>query len=604
MPKRETPSPLRRIAIYTKPHLLTLVASGVLRLTNVGLGIVLLGLAGHYVGGAVADGLVVTTRQWALLVGLGVAKAVARYLEQVTGHVGAFRILDTLRGRIYEWFAGRPAALRASSDSGDIVSRAMADVELVEVYFAHTLVPVAVAVPVVVTLSIVAGSAAGVATGIALGAALAAAGFLVPLVWQRLNGTLAAGSRAASGRLSAEVSETLGGLTDIVTAGAEERWGERLARCGETLAETNARLARRNALKDIAVDLLLISALFIVGLGALGAEAPVATVWALTCAVAGSFGAVLAVSRAVDDLPRSEAAAARVLEVAGATPAIQESARPRHDSLPAPLDIALQNVTIDFGEGRGLRELNLALPQGTHLFVAGRSGAGKSTLARLALGLERPDDGQVLLGGEPLPAYRETELRTALSASLQRSGLVRGTVLENVALGSRRGLGREDGLPTDLTPDERGMVDDVTGFARLCEDLSLGEDTFVGGAHEELSGGQQRRVAIARMVARNPSIVVLDEAFVGLDHAAASDLRREVLSWARSERRTVVEISHELELAFEADRVIVIEDGLVVEDGTPEILMTAGGAFATLVRERRNVSNAEGDPQGSEKEVT
>ena len=566
----ETSSPLRRIAAYTRPHLLMLAASGFLRLTNVGLGIVLLGLAGRYVGDAVAEGLTVTTRQWVLFIGLGSAKAVARYLEQVTGHVGAFRVLDTLRGRIYEWFAHRTAALRATSDSGDIVSRAMADVELVEVFFAHTLVPVVVAVPVVVSLSIVVGSVAGAATGIALGATLVGAGFVVPLVWQRLNGRLATASRAASGQLSAEVSETLAGLTDIVTAGAEDRWQERIALHGDAVAQTNARLARRNALKDITVDLLLMSTLFIVALGVAIAGAPSPTAWAMTCAVAGSFGVVLAISRAVDDLPRSAAAAARILDVAEGTESIRQSSGPQRESVRASVDIVLQNVTIDFGGKRGLRGVDLAVSQGTHLFVAGRSGSGKSTLARLMLGLERPDGGRVLLAGEPLEAYSHAALRTSISASMQRAGLVRGSVLNNVALGSRRGLGSAEELPADLTPAERRMADDVGGFARLCEDLSLGENTFVGGTHEELSGGQRRRVAIARMLVRNPAIIVLDEAFTGLDRAAAHDLRTAVLSWARHERRTVIEISHELTHAFDADRIIVIEDGLVVDDGTPE----------------------------------
>ncbi|MFW5835961.1 MAG: ATP-binding cassette domain-containing protein, partial [bacterium] len=328
-----------------------------------------------------------------------------------------------------------------------------------------------------------------------------------------------------------------------------------------------------------------------------------ATVWALTCAVAGSFGVILAISRAVDDLPRSAAAAARILEIAGATDSADEWPESRYESLPASLDIVLRNVSVDFGRGGGLRGVDLTVAQGTHLFVAGRSGVGKSTLARLVLGLERPDSGRVLLGRTSLEAYRETELRSVLSAAMQRAGLVRGSVLENVAVGSRRGLGRDDDLPKRLTSAERRVADGVAGFARLCEDLSLGEETRVGGAHEELSGGQQRRVAIARMVVRDPSIVVLDEAFAGLDNAGARDLRDAVVSWARREGRTVIEISHELEHAFDADRVIVIEEGRVVEDGTPESLVNGDGVFAALINERLDASLAGDDLRSGETEL-
>lgn len=581
----EAPGALGTIADYTRPHLLMLAASGFLRLVNVCVGVTLLGLAGGYVGGVIADGLTVTVRQWALFVSLGVTKALARYLEQVTGHVAAFRILDTLRGQIYEWFSGRTTRHRAASTSGDIVSRAMADVELVEVFFAHTLVPVVVAVPVIFALSGFVAWIAGAATGVALGVLLVAAGLLVPLVSQRLNSGLAEANRAASGRLSADVAESLAGLTDIVTSGAQDTWVRRISARDEALSESNAGLALRNAVREMTVDLLLVAALFIVTLGAVEAGAPVTVVWAMTCAVAGSFGVVLAINRAIDDLPRSAAAAARILEIEYTPESTFETPGPDRAPSPASLDVAFTNVTIDFGKSRGLRTVSLVVPHGTHLFIAGRSGAGKSTLARLVLGLERPDYGKVLLGGEPLETLDPSALRTLVSGSMQRAGLVRGTVLANVAIGSRRGLGQDDALPTDLTAAEQSRANSVAGFADLCENLSRGEGTIIGGTHEELSGGQQRRLAIARMVTRDPSIVVLDEAFVGLDRVSAHDLRNSVLSWARRERRTIIEVSHELEYAFEADRVVVIHDGLVVEDGPPESLMKQQGVFATMAGE-------------------
>lgn len=584
MSDRTGRSPLRQIAVYTRPHVLTLLASGLLRLVNVGVGIALLGLAGYFVATAIVEDVTVTTRQWMIFIGLGGAKALARYLEQVTGHAAAFRILDELRGRMYEWFAGRTATLRSASDSGDIVARAMADVELVEVYFAHTLAPVGVAVPVIAALSVAVGSIAGATTGIAVGAGLVLAGFGVPLAWQRLNARPAAANRSASGTLSAEVTEALAGLTDILTAGAEARWEARITSAGDAVAGANAQLVRRNAIKDIVVDVVLLSTLLVVALGAARADASIATVWAITCAVAGSFGAVLAISRAVDDLPRSAAAAARILEVAGDPVSVVSSPVPPSNTAPASHDIVFRDVTIAFGHDRGLHRADLSVPAGSHVFVAGRSGAGKSTFARLVLGLDRPDDGEVLIGGAPVGLLSDPALRTLTSAAMQRPGLVRGTVLENVAIGSRAGLD-DDALPPGLTPAEHAIADDVAGLARLCEDLSLGENTVVGGAHEELSGGQQRRLAIARMIVRDPSIVVLDEAFVGLDPDSASGLRRAVLGWARRSGRTVIEISHELSLAREAERVLVIEHGAVVEDGSPDSLIAQRGAFAALLGE-------------------
>ena len=382
-----TAGPLFRISSYTRPHLLTLAASALLRFVNTGLGIALLGLAGYYVARAIDAGIVPGPQEWIIFVVLGVLKAVARYLEQVSGHVAAFRILDTLRGRIYEWFAVSPGAGRSAepAGSGDIVSRAMGDVELVEVYFAHTLAPVAVSVPIIILLSVGTGLVAGPATALGLAGLLVLAGYVLPVFWQRLNSTLARNSRNAVGILSGQVTETLAGLTDIVTSGADQRWARKLTSHTSAVSDANSRLIRRNAFKDISVDIALVSALFVVGIGSIDARASAAELWGLVCAVAGSFGVVLAISRAVDDLPRSAAAAARILELerevaagdlspraepaahAGAESGAALAERSGRGTEPdarsrASRGIVCEGIALRYGVDRGLQELDLHIP--------------------------------------------------------------------------------------------------------------------------------------------------------------------------------------------------------------------------------------------------
>lgn len=570
MPKSST-APLLALSRYVKPHRTVLLGSTLLRVANLGLGVFILGLAGFFVSRAVIEGAMPVPREWIVFVAVGLVKAVARYTEQVSGHVAAFHILDTLRGELFDGFSRSDKATRAGERSGDLASRAMGDVELVEVYYAHTIAPVISALLFVSAVATFAGLFFGPGAAFALFAILGSAGIVIPALFQRLGAAAAAKARRGAGLLSADLSESLAGIQDLVASNALDRRAEALRQSGRAVARHGTGLAAQGALKDALVDALLVSSLLVVAfLGlASGRVIDPSLVWAFIAGLAGGFGAILAVSRAVDDLPKSAAAAERILSIIDTPEPLFSSSE-----APTPRDskLVVDSVEYLYGAGKGISDLSFTLDEGEHIFIAGPSGSGKSTIAALLLGLMAPQKGGMSIGGISYGDYDEEGFRRLVSAAIQEPGMLRGTVEENL----RVGLPFEDGEFDDA-------VFQVPALHELFGDLPDGKETLLGGADEQVSGGQKRRIALARLLARGPRILILDEAFSGLDYELRTKLRSNLLDWARASRRSVIEFSHELRDAARSDSVMVLDRGRVAEGGTYAELAEGRGLFASLL---------------------
>ena len=565
--------PLARLLTYVRPHRVALALSTTLRVINLGLGVVLLGLAGAHVASALLTGTYPGWSDWLLLGAVGVMKALARYGEQVIGHIAAFRILDTLRGRLFEGFASFDSDRRAMERSGDIVTRLMSDVELVEVYFAHTLAPVAAAVLFVIA----AGGASWIVGGpLAAGvivACLVCAGALLPILFERMAAARGGKVRERAGRLGARITESLAGIQDLVATGAFEDTAEIISEEGHAFARDSARISRLASLKTALVDLLLVTTLPTLALlGLASLRVPPELVWASVAGLAGGLGAILSVNRAVDDLPKVVAAASRILDVIN--PASVGSVRSELPSPAAAADrppaLIADSISFEYVSGKGLHNVSFQLAPGMHLFVTGPSGSGKSTLLALVVRLLHAQTGELRLGGIPIDSIPDQELRSLISAAPQDAGLVRGTAMENVMIGVRS---RQ--LPA--------AASDVPDLASLFEALPDGAETAVGSADEQVSGGQQRRLALARMIARDPAIIVLDEAFSGLEAGLRAEIRARTLAWARARGKSILEFSHDLDAAGDADHVIVLKHGTIVQQGSPEYVRGQDGPFRDLL---------------------
>ena len=238
-------------------------------------------------------------------------------------------------------------------------------------------------------------------------------------------------------------------------------------------------------------------------------------------------------------------------------------------------DIELDHVTFRYGaRSIALRDVSLRFRRGALTAVVGESGSGKSTIAALVQRIYVPDEGRVYIGGIDVRRLSEASIRGLVGIVPQRIDLFAGSVLENVVLG-------------DSEPDLRRALDAAraAGIAEWVERLPAGWDTELGENAVNLSGGERQRLALARALYRDPEILILDEATSSLDGHAVARVRRTMLA-RRDAGRTVIVIAHHLHLAIEADHVIVMREGAVVEQGTHADLIGRNGPYRSLWESR------------------
>jgi ATP-binding cassette subfamily B protein len=236
---------------------------------------------------------------------------------------------------------------------------------------------------------------------------------------------------------------------------------------------------------------------------------------------------------------------------------------------PAPADIRLEHVTFAYAGTPLFVDLDLNIPSGTKVGLVGHSGGGKSTLTRLLLRLMDVDSGRILIGGQDISRLRQADLRGLIAYVPQDPAMFHRTLRDNIAF-ARPGA-------TDAEIRRAAAAAHVTEFA---DALPEGFDTLVGERGVKLSGGQRQRVALARAILRDTPILLLDEATSALDSESEVLIQRAL--WQLMDRRTALVVAHRLSTVVRMDRLIVLEQGSVVEQGTHADLLELGGIYARL----------------------
>ena len=283
----------------------------------------------------------------------------------------------------------------------------------------------------------------------------------------------------------------------------------------------------------------------------------------------GLYSPVRTLARLSTVLSRTAASRERIVEVLGEPPGVSEPATPT--PCPRPVrGLDVRGLEFSYRDGpSALQGLNLTIPVGERVCVVGPSGAGKTTLLSLLLRLYDPRRGVISLDGIDLRAFSLSDLRAHLALVPQDPWIVDGTIADNIEYG-RPGATR----PEIEAAGQAALVDEFT--SRFPD----GYDTVVGESGGMLSGGQRRRIALARAMVRDASILLLDEPTSGLDAIAESQVLQAIEQ--TTEGRTAVIVSHQLRVAGIADRVVVLANGQVVEEGPPAELLAAEGHFTQM----------------------
>jgi ATP-binding cassette subfamily B protein len=512
-----------------------------------------------------------------LLIGLLVVAPLAGILhwaESWLAHDVAYRLLTDMRLAVFHKLDALAPAYLTRRRSGDLVGAATHDVELIEYFFAHTITPAFVAVLIPAAVLVALGAFGAALVLVLLPFLLYTA--LVPVLGRARIDRLGSRAREASGDLNAHVVDTVQGLAEIVAYRRVGTWGDALGAKARRFYDLRLPflrdLARQTAFQETATGL---GGLAVIAAGAWlayqgrmdAASLPLLTLLALSAFV--PLWEVAQVGRQLaDTLGASRRLSAVELEPVPVTDGPGVPAAPVRGGLA--IELADVRFTYPGRTRPALEGVSLRIRDGSTVAIVGPSGAGKTTVASLLLRFWDPQSGVIRLFGQDLREYQLDELRRRIALVAQDTYLFNDTLRANVLLA--RPDADEAALRTAL---ERAALEEL---AAAWPD---GLDTVVGERGAQLSGGQRQRVAIARAFLKDAPVLILDEATSHLDAVSEAAVRAALERLARD--RTTLVIAHRLSTVRDAEAIVVLEDGRLVEVGRHAELLARGDLYAHLV---------------------
>jgi ATP-binding cassette subfamily B protein len=509
----------------------------------------------------------------ALAIVLAVVTASRFYMMSWLGE----RVVADIRQRVFKNVLRQSPVYFETLQTGEVLSRLTSDTTVIQ-----TLVGSSISIALRSALMLVGGMAMMLVTSAWLASVMIVLLLLIVLPLWAMGRRVRKMSRASQDKVadtSAMAGEVLNAVTTVQAFVREAYEQKRFNAAVEAaFSEAKKRIAARSLLTVLTITMAFAVIVFVLWMGARQVTAGAMTIGELTqfvlyaVFIAGSIGAL---SETFGDVQRAAGAMERLVELMQDSPRLANEVQPHPPLVLGSKDaIVLKDVTFTYPsrpDFLAMHQVSFVVPQGARYALVGTSGAGKSTLFSLLLRFYEPGSGQIEIFGQDTTTWPLDDLRNSIGIVSQEPVIFATSALENIRYG-RLDASDDEVIAAAQTAHAHGFI----------SALPLGYGSFLGERGVRLSGGQKQRISIARAILKNPPILLLDEATSALD--AESEREVQMALDAVLPGRTSLTIAHRLSTVMQADRIIVLEDGAVIEQGTHDKLLTQGGLYARLAK--------------------
>lgn len=471
-----------------------------------------------------------------------------RYAEQACNHFIAFKLLALIRDQVFRALRRLCPAKLEGRDRGNLISVITSDIELLEVFYAHTISPALIAALMTVIMTIYIGSYHWILGAIALAAYLVI-GLIVPVLVSKKSGNSGEIFRGRSGELSSFVLDSLRGLKESIQYHTGEARLRELNGRTDGLSAEEEKMKLRAGWNMASVNTLiylfdfaaLAAALALYARGETGFDAVLIPLIAMM----SSFGPVVALANLGSTLQNTLAAGSRVLDILEETPEVEEISGREATSFAGAQAL---HVGFSYGGETILSDVSVDLPQNRVVGITGRSGSGKSTLLKLLMRFWETKQGDIRISGRNINTVNTADLRNIESYVTQETHLFHDSIANNVRIAR-----------TDASLEEIVEACKKASVHEFIESLPRGYDTPVGELGDTLSGGERQRIGLARAFLHDAPMLLLDEPTSNLDSLNEAVILKSLHE--EREGRTVVLVSHRKSTMRIADQVYSVEHG-------------------------------------------
>ncbi|CAH6849204.1 glutathione/L-cysteine ABC exporter subunit CydC [Vibrio chagasii] len=558
-----------------KKHWFGLSLGMLLAFATLSASIGLLTLSGWFISASAVAGLTIARETFNYMLpgggvrGLAMSRTAGRWGERVVSHNATFKLLTDLRIFFFKKLAplipGRISNLR----DADLLNRLVADVDAMDHVYLRLVSPVTVGVFGIFFLTLFL-MWFDTSLGLILGSILLIMLLIWPVLFYKLGKRNGGELTQNKADLRVTTLDWIEGYSELTLFGAEERYRNAILETQQKLMANQFVNANLTGMASAALmlfnGLTLVLMLWLAADG-VGGNAPDPFIALMAFATMASFELLMPIAGAFQHLGQTLSSARRLNEVILSEPEVQ-FAEEKLD-INKPLDIAFSNVTFNYpdSERSVLNAVDLTIPATNKVAIVGQTGSGKSTLIQLLTRYWDPKKGYISIAGIELTQWNESQLRESISVVSQRVDILNGSLRDNLLIAK-----------PDANDEHLANILKDVGLEKLLENDGL--DSWLGDGGRQLSGGEKRRVGIARAILHDAPILLLDEPTEGLDKQTEQSIM--ALFEKHFEGKTVIFITHRL-IGLEAmDSIVLIEQGEIVEHGSHETLLNEQGRYFQL----------------------